>query len=276
MKLGRSWRFAQRSARTIWPWSCPSIRFVAQPAALKRSIWSPVSARVARPSMVVSLSSNSTVSLASFSRPARCAASWLTPSIRQPSPAITQVRWSTSSLAVAGREAALGHRHADRGGEALAERPGGGLDAGRVAVLRVAGGQRAPLPEALDLVHRHGREAGQMQQAVEQHRAVAGREHEAVAVGPVRVGGVELKEPGPEHRRDVGHAQAACPGGRTSPGGRRPSKARGWRWPSSGVGRTSLSGGRWAGTASHVGPSRVKQAASANLATHSYRSRCDA
>ena len=83
---------AQRRAAAILPWSWPSTAFTAQPAALKRSSWSPVSAMVAAPSMVVLLSSNSTVSLLSFRRPARLIASWLTPSIRQPSPAMTQVR----------------------------------------------------------------------------------------------------------------------------------------------------------------------------------------
>ena len=35
---------------------------------------------------------------------------------------------------------------------------------------------------------------------------MAGRKHEAVAVGPVRVGGVEFQEAGEQHRGDVGHA----------------------------------------------------------------------
>ncbi len=54
-----------------------------------------------------------------------------------------------------GGEVPLGDRHADRIGETLAERAGGGFDAGRVAVLRMAGGERAELAEALDLVDRH-------------------------------------------------------------------------------------------------------------------------
>ena len=95
--VGRSCFVAQRRAAAILPWSWPSTAFTAQPAALKRAIWSPVSEMVAAPSMVVLLSSNSTVSLLSLKRPAIEMASWLTPSIRQPSPAITQVRWSTRS-----------------------------------------------------------------------------------------------------------------------------------------------------------------------------------
>ena len=58
----------------------------------------------------------------------------------------------------------------------------------------------------LELLDPHAVVAGQVQQRVEQHRAVAGRQHEAVAVRPARIGGVELQEPGPQHGGDVGHA----------------------------------------------------------------------
>jgi hypothetical protein len=44
------------------------------------------------PSMEMSLLSHSTISFDSFCMPARPIASWLMPSIRQPSPAMTQVR----------------------------------------------------------------------------------------------------------------------------------------------------------------------------------------
>jgi len=44
---------------------------------------------------------------------------------------------------------ALGERHADGIAEALAERPGGGLDPRGVAVLGMSRGERAELPEAL-------------------------------------------------------------------------------------------------------------------------------
>ena len=85
------------------------------------------------------------------------------------------------------REVALRDRHADRVAEALAERPGGGLDAGRMAVFGMAGRDRAELAEALDLVDRHRLVAEEMKQRIDQHRAVAGREHEPVAIGPVRL-----------------------------------------------------------------------------------------
>ena len=77
---------------------------------------------------------------------------------------------------------------------------------GAMAVLGVAGGAAAELAEALQLVERHVGVAGQMQQRIEQHRAVAGRQHEAVAVGPVGLGGIEFQELAEQHGRDVGHA----------------------------------------------------------------------
>ena len=65
---------------------------------------------------------------------------------------------------------------------------------------------RAELAEALDVVDRRPLVAGQIEQGVDQHRAVAGRQDEAVAVGPVRVGRVELQMPGEQRGRGVGHA----------------------------------------------------------------------
>jgi hypothetical protein len=109
-------------------------------------------------------------------------------------------------MAEAASQMSLGHRHADGGGQALAQRAGGGLDARGVVDFRVAGGQRSPLTEVLDLLHRHGLEAGQVKQGIEQHRAVAGRQHEAVAVGPIGLARVELQELAPQHGRHVGHA----------------------------------------------------------------------
>ncbi len=48
--------------------------------------------------------------------------------------------------------------------------------------------------------------SGQMQQRVKQHRAVAGGEHEAVAIRPGRVGRIEFQELRKQHGRDVRHA----------------------------------------------------------------------
>src|SRR5262249_3377809 len=53
--------------------------------------------------------------------------------------------------------------HADCVSESLAERAGGGLNSGRVAELRVACGDRAELPEPLDLIDRHCFVSGQIE-----------------------------------------------------------------------------------------------------------------
>ncbi len=108
-------------------------------------------------------------------------------------------------VAETGGQQALRQRHADRGRDPLAERSRGGLDSRGVAVFRVARGAAAELAEPADLVHRHVGIAGQMEQRVEQHRAVAGGQHEAVAVGPVGRRGIELQIAGEQHRRRVGH-----------------------------------------------------------------------
>ncbi|MNN70953.1 hypothetical protein D3C81_1868470 [compost metagenome] len=83
---------AQARAFWICLWSWPSMALTAQPEALKRASWSVLSDSDTLPSMVISLSSHMTQSLFSFRRPARAMASCDTPSIRQPSPAMTQVR----------------------------------------------------------------------------------------------------------------------------------------------------------------------------------------
>ena len=66
----------------------------------------------------------------------------------------------------------------------------------------------------LQLVERHRLVAEQMQHRIDQHRAVAGGEHEAVAVGPRRVGRIELEEAREQDRGDVGgaHGQAGMAG----------------------------------------------------------------
>ena len=105
-----------------------------------------------------------------------------------------------------GAQMALGERHADRVAEALAERPGGGLDAGRMAELGMARGARAELAEAPQLLEVHRGVAGQEEQRVQQHRAVPGRQHEAVAIGPLGRARVEAQELREQDRGDVGHA----------------------------------------------------------------------
>ena len=70
----------------------------------------------------------------------------------------------------------------------------------------MAGGAAAELAEALQLIDAHAGISGQVEQRIEQHRAMAGREHEAVAVGPLRARRIEFEEAAPQHRGDVGHA----------------------------------------------------------------------
>ena len=73
-------------------------------------------------------------------------------------------------------------------------------------IRALAGGLGPELAEILQLLERHGLHAREMQQRVDQHRAVAGREHEAVAVGPGDVGRIELEMARPQHGGRVGHA----------------------------------------------------------------------
>ena len=71
--------------------SCPSHSCTDQPEAANRAFWSVTSARLTLPSIEIPLSSHITISRLSRCFPASPIASWLIPSIRQPSPAITQV-----------------------------------------------------------------------------------------------------------------------------------------------------------------------------------------
>jgi hypothetical protein len=80
----------------------------------------------------------------------------------------------------------------------------------------MAGRMAADLPEMLDVVERdrvaakhfvfriHRLDAGQMQKRPQEHGRVAVGQHEAVAVGPDGIGGVEAHHPVPQdvcHRR---------------------------------------------------------------------------
>ena len=113
---------------------------------------------------------------------------------------------------VASGQHALGQRHADRVPEALPERPGGRLDARRVVHLRVARRLRPPLPERLQIVDRQV-VAGQVQRGVLEDAGVARRQHEPVAVRPVRVARVVPHILVVEQVRDgrEGHGVPGCP-----------------------------------------------------------------
>ena len=60
------------------------------------------------------------------------------------------------------------------------------------------------LAEVLQLAHWQI-VAGEVQQAVNQHRAVAVGEHEAVAIGPQRVGRVMVQVAAPQHLGNICH-----------------------------------------------------------------------
>ena len=110
------------------------------------------------------------------------------------------------ALAIEARgEQLLGECHADRIGDALAERAGRGFHTRRDAVLRMAGRLRVQLAKALELVERQVI-AAQVQQRVVQHRAMAVRHDEAVAIGPLRVGRTVAQMIAPEHFGNIGHA----------------------------------------------------------------------
>ncbi len=100
-----------------------------------------------------------------------------------------------------GGQAALGDRHPDRVGHPLAKRSSGRLDAGRQAVLGMAGRLRAPLAEPLELLERQVI-AGEVEERVEKHRRVPGAQHEAVAIRPIGPGRSMAEKPRPQ---DVGH-----------------------------------------------------------------------
>ena len=111
-----------------------------------------------------------------------------------------------NSVAEAGVQHALGQGHADGVGKALSKRPGGGLDAACQTVFGMPGGLGAELAEAPQLLQRHVGEAAQVQQRVEQHGAMSGGQHKAVAIVPMRVAGVEFQKAGEQHAGDIGHA----------------------------------------------------------------------
>ena len=114
------------------------------------------------------------------------------------------------ALAVERRgEMRLGDRHPDRVADSLPERARRRLHAVGVAELGVSRRAASPLPELLQVLEGDVVSA-QVQAAVQQHRRVAAREHEAVAIRPVRIGGIVLHVPGEERvgQRREGHRRS--------------------------------------------------------------------
>ncbi|OIQ68027.1 hypothetical protein GALL_503870 [mine drainage metagenome] len=103
------------------------------------------------------------------------------------------------------RQHLLGEGHAHGIGQPLAQRAGGGFHAGGVADFGVPRGLAVQLAEALEFLNGEV-VAGEVQQGVDQHRTVTVGQHEAVAVGPMRIGRVVVHVVAPQHLGDVGHA----------------------------------------------------------------------
>ena len=103
----------------------------------------------------------------------------------------------------------LGERHADRSRDPLPERTGRRFHTRRVTVLGMPGRPGPDLAERLQILDGQAfvaADARQIEERIEQHRAVAARQHEPVPIRPVRIGGVELEDVAKKHSRDVGHA----------------------------------------------------------------------
>eukprot|EP00659_Diplonema_papillatum_P022586 gene22587-biopygen22916 len=90
-------------------------------------------------------------------------------------------------------------------GQALAQWTGGGLNARGVAVFRVARGAAVDLAEVFQVVDGDV-VAGQVQQRVDQHRAVAVGQDEPVTVGERRVARVVFQVVTPKYLGDIRHA----------------------------------------------------------------------
>src|ERR1039458_4033938 len=75
-------------------------------------------------------------------------------------------------------------RHADGIGKSLTEGTGRRFHTRRHSALRMSRSLAAPLPKLFDLFQRQI-VAGQMKQAVEQHRAMSGRQNKPVPIEPV-------------------------------------------------------------------------------------------
>ena len=183
-------------------------------------------ARLVGPSMVMWLSSKTQISLPSRRWPASEAASWLMPSIMQPSPAMTNVWWSCASSPNRVRRFALGDRHADGVGEALAQRTGRDLDAGGVARPRGAPASPTPTGGSLQVVEFAGRSRSGTASSTAgsrrgRWRARTGRGR-AMRDRPGRGA-----SPGCTARGRAGRAPSPFPGGRSWPPAAHPSPCRG-------------------------------------------------
>ncbi len=108
------------------------------------------------------------------------------------------------------RQMGFRHRHPNRGGGPLAERPSGHFHTRNQANLRVAWGLRSPLPEVLEFFKRQI-VAGEMKGAVKEHRCMAAGEHEAVTVRPPGIGRIVFEK---SRKQQIGHRRQTHRGAR--------------------------------------------------------------
>ena len=103
-------------------------------------------------------------------------------------------------------EVTLGNRHADRGRQALAQRAGRRFDACELEILGMSGAGAVELAEIANVVDRRPRIAREVKRRIGEHRTMARRQDESVAVGPTRVGRIKFQIVRIKDRRDIGHA----------------------------------------------------------------------
>ncbi len=118
-----------------------------------------------------------------------------------------------SGLVERGGEVGFGDGHADGVARSLAERAGGRLDSGRVAMLGVPGRLASPLAKLLEILEGEV-VPGQVEARVQQHRRVAAGENEPIAVGPRGIGRVEAHRAREQHvaERRQRHRRAGVSG----------------------------------------------------------------
>jgi len=105
-----------------------------------------------------------------------------------------------------GREHFFRQGHAHCIGHTLAQRPGRCLYRPARLVFRVSGRPVAKLSEMLQLLDRKFFITTQIQQAIKQHRRVAIREYETIAIRPCRISGIVPQVAIPNDFGDIRHA----------------------------------------------------------------------
>ena len=99
------------------------------------------------------------------------------------------------------------HSHTHCRGKSAAQGTGGHVDTGGVTEFRMTGSQAAPLTELLDLFHGHAFVVEKVEQTVDQHGAVSGREDETVTSDPFGIGRIVAQILIPEGEGVVGAAE---------------------------------------------------------------------